>query len=157
MFYCSKFTSLVYFWPPPIFNPGYAYAGGASFATQLLLPLLWCRLHRVASSNHHRHRDIEKHDCPQVRPPPPRQDDVWRSRMRFVKRTTTDGERERRCGGYTYGTTAVRLMSLTPRRNTPVLVDTRAAVLYGRMTTCVVEWSRRGQIAVEWESTTSNV
>jgi len=24
MFYCS-FTSLVHFWPPSIFNPGYAY------------------------------------------------------------------------------------------------------------------------------------
>ena len=33
-----------------------------------------------------------------------------------------------------YSTTAIRLMSLTPRRNTPVLVDTRAAVLYGRTT-----------------------
>ena len=30
MFYWS-FTSLAHIWPPPIFNPGYAYVCGGSF------------------------------------------------------------------------------------------------------------------------------
>ena len=39
MFYWS-FTSLVHFWPPPIFNPGYAYAVVIEFFFQFVLLIL---------------------------------------------------------------------------------------------------------------------
>jgi len=47
MFYWS-FTSLVHFWPPPIFNPDYAHAvtavSAATFALHDTLSLTWQRL-----------------------------------------------------------------------------------------------------------------